>query len=118
MKIFQKFEEIFTFVAVRVKQPKTPPGTTSKDIIQEQIQIQPFGFKQFAMCLSFTLSLVLSSCPLYFDNRSFEENVDSIYSIVTSTLNLYTYLTLFFDAVKLFEMIENFESAIKRRKLN
>lgn len=117
MKIFQKFEQMFAFVAVRAQPPKPQVKQEADANVTKSAEIQPFGLKQFALCIFFALGLVSTSSHLYFDARTFQECCESIYPVIATMKNLGVYVVLSCNAMRIFELINEFEKVIEMRML-
>lgn len=114
MKVFQSYEKLFDFVAVRYRiKVRTIPWS---DNFSEITQIHPVAFQNLIPFIAFGYGVILTFCYLFFEAQSFLECSESIYPISTTILNICNYTVLFSNRAKIFKFIDDIEIVIKKRE--
>lgn len=119
MKVFQEFEHLFDFVAVRnqVEVMKTASNTNTNPDISDQSRINPLTFKHFIPFIVYAYSFAILIIHLFFEAQTFLEFSECIYPIATIILNICNYSVLFANKKRIFKLIDDFETVIQKRKL-
>lgn len=116
MRVFQTYEKLFDFVAVRyrIKVRKT----AWSDHFIDRTQIQPVALKNLIPFIAFGYGVILTFCYLFFEAQTFLECSESIYPISTTIVNICNYSVLFSNRAEIFEFIDDIENVIKKREFN
>lgn len=105
MKVFQTFEELFTWVVVR-KISSTP----------KSVKIHGFGLKNYFFFFGYLISFGSLITFLCVEVESFNDVLETVFSLVTSIGNMCNLFFLFFNGAKILQLIDNFDDIIQERK--
>lgn len=108
MKILQSYEQMLAFAIVRDKLAPDRNGS---------VQNYTLGLKNPLPWFVFVSCSILASMLMFIEADTFKQQTDCFYILLTTACNALIFTILVWKRVEIFELIDELEKVIEKRKL-
>lgn len=108
MKIFKRYEQMLAFAILRDKLAINQKGF---------VQNYTLGLRNPLPWFVFVSCFILASIFMFIKAETFKQQIDCFYILLTTASNAFIFTILVWKRSEIFELIDNIEELIEKRKL-